>query len=67
MDVNGRFWWEARVSPIECSNRADSCNHLLLEGIVEAFGETICLKEQLLLWIEGHLDLAEVGDRRVIL
>ena len=23
MDVNGRFWWEPRVTPIECSTRAD--------------------------------------------
>ena len=23
MDVNGRFWWESRVAPIECSKRID--------------------------------------------
>ena len=42
------------------------CAHLLLEGLVEVFGEAICLKEQSFLWTMGHLDLAEVGDRRAI-
>ena len=63
---NGRFWWEARVTPIECSKWADLCDHLLFEGLVEAFGEAICLKDQSLLWIEGHPDLAKVGDKRAI-
>ena len=44
MNFNGRFWWQARVTPIECSKRVDSCVHLLLEGLVEAFGELICLR-----------------------
>ena len=44
----------------------DVSGNLLLEGIVEAFGETICLKDQSFLWTEGHLDLVEVGNRKAI-
>ena len=52
MDVNGRFWWQARVTPIECSKRVDSCGRLLLEGLIEAFGEAICLR---MVWGREHL------------
>ena len=45
MDVNEQFWQEARVTPIECLKKAGSCDHRLLEGPVEAFGEAICLKD----------------------
>ena len=67
MDIDRRFWWEVRVTPIECSKSVDPSRHLygcivgvgdknqdlipgfvawidvsgnlLLEGLVEAFGE----------------------------
>ena len=44
MDVNGRFWWEVRITPIECSKRVDSCGNLLLKGLVEAVCEAIGLR-----------------------
>ena len=72
MDVNGRFWREPMVAPIECSKRVyassrlhgcivgvsdkgqdlipgfvawiDVSSNLLLEGLVEAFGEAIFLQ-----------------------
>ena len=25
MDINGQFWWELRVGPVECSKRVDPC------------------------------------------
>ena len=37
----------------------------MLEGLVKAFSEAIFLKDQSLMWTEGHLDLAEVGVRSV--
>ena len=37
------------------------CVHLLLEGLVEVFGETISVKNQSFLWTEDHLDVVEVG------
>ena len=39
MDINGRFLWEVRITPIKCLKRANSCGNLMLEGLVEAFGE----------------------------
>ena len=42
------------------------CAHLLLEGLLEVFSDAICLKDQSFLWTVGHLDLAEVGDRKAI-
>ena len=44
----------------------DVSGNILFEGLVEAFGEAICLKDQSFMWTEGHLDLAEVGDRKAI-
>ena len=44
----------------------DVSGNILLEGLVEAFNEAICLKDQSFLWTEGHLDLVEVGDREDI-
>ena len=52
--------------PIECSKKADLYGHLLLEGLVEAFGEAICPKDESLKWNEGHMDLVEMGDKRAI-
>ena len=42
----------------------DVSGNILLEGLVEAFNEAICLKDQSFLWTVGHLNLAEVGDMR---
>ena len=44
----------------------DVSGNMLLEGLVEAFDEAICLKDQTFLWTEGHLDLAEVEDKKAI-
>ena len=48
IDINGRFGREATVTPIDCWKRVDSCNHLLLEGLVEAFNEAISLR--MMIW-----------------
>ena len=32
----------------------DVSGNILLQGLVEAFGEAICLKDQLFLWTEGY-------------
>ena len=51
MDIHGRFWWESRVTPLECSKMVDLCR-CLYRCIVGVGDERQYLIPNFLAWID---------------
>ena len=48
---NSQKMGKARVMPIECLKRVDSCGHLLVDDLIVEFSEAICLR---MVWGHKH-------------